>query len=154
MFKNIKVFAMAIIFTLTLVSFGFSEDLIITTYYPSPNGSYRDLRVSNSLGVGTLSDAWLATQANNDGMIVSAGVNGGLYFKGRNNGNIFAWYSLDGATARLWNSSGGDLFGVSNTGNVYIRKSSEVTNDPLNGLAWYTTGVMPRYCDKAHGACS
>ena len=31
------------------------ERLTITTYYPSPSGSYRDLYVSEKLGVGTTS---------------------------------------------------------------------------------------------------
>jgi len=47
--RNIIVFAAAAVIILCSISFGFCEDLTITTYYPSPNGSYRDLQITNRL---------------------------------------------------------------------------------------------------------
>lgn len=50
--KILNVIAVTSFFILSLISLGFSEDtLTITTYYPSPYGSYRQLQ-AYSLGVG------------------------------------------------------------------------------------------------------
>ena len=49
-----------------LALFGFlslssaQENLTITTYYPSPYGSYMDLRVSDQLSVGLINNIWTA----------------------------------------------------------------------------------------------
>jgi hypothetical protein len=57
MAKFINLCSITLFFVLTLISLGFSqtqtEQLVITTYYPSPYGSYRNLYVSNNLGIGT-----------------------------------------------------------------------------------------------------
>jgi hypothetical protein len=62
MSKYIKVSGIMLLWVLFLFSLGFSqtqtEQLVITTYYPSPLGSYRNLYVSNNLGIGTTGPAY------------------------------------------------------------------------------------------------
>lgn len=53
MINLIKRGGIIILFIFCLSSLSFSqEQLTITTYYPSPYGSYRDLKVTNTLEVG------------------------------------------------------------------------------------------------------
>ncbi len=51
MWYNMKKIAFISLFTLICVSFISAEDITITTYYPSPYGSYNEMRV-NMLAVG------------------------------------------------------------------------------------------------------
>jgi len=59
MSKQIKSIIIALFFILNLSSLAFAADetLTITTYYPSPYGSYYNLYVSNTLGIGTATPA-------------------------------------------------------------------------------------------------
>jgi len=148
--RNIIVFAAAAVIILCSISFGFCEDLTITTYYPSPNGSYQDLRVSNSLGVGSTASAWLDAHSPNNGMIVTGGTNAGLTLLARNGSNsFFTWFNQNGTAASLADSSGTILFEIRTDRNVYIRSPSARTADPLNGVAPADTSVI-RYCDNNH----
>jgi len=54
MSKDINIMGIAIFFILALFSLGFCEEsFTITTYYPSPYGSYNQLYVADKLGIGT-----------------------------------------------------------------------------------------------------
>ncbi len=58
--KNLKIFLAAVFFTFGLLSLAFAEEkLTITTYYPSPYGSYYDLYVASKLGIGTTAPSTL-----------------------------------------------------------------------------------------------
>lgn len=50
--KALNISVVTMFFVLGLFSFGFSEDITITTYYPSPYGSYVELR-ANQMSVGS-----------------------------------------------------------------------------------------------------
>lgn len=53
MSKRINITGITLFFIFTLFSLGFCEEsMTITTYYPSPYGSYNDLYVANRLGIG------------------------------------------------------------------------------------------------------
>jgi hypothetical protein len=47
MLKNIAMFLVVAFIILSVSYYVFSEDITITTYYPSPYGSYRELRAQN-----------------------------------------------------------------------------------------------------------
>ena len=54
MFKTINIVGIAVLFILALFSLVFSqESMTITTYYPSPYGSYQDLTVAGNLRLET-----------------------------------------------------------------------------------------------------
>jgi len=54
MYKHINIIVISIFFILVLLSFGFcQETFTITTYYPSPYGSYNQLYVAGNVGIGT-----------------------------------------------------------------------------------------------------
>ncbi|GEM_PF-3282231 len=50
--KFINISGFIVCFVLILFSIGFSENLVVTTYYPSPYGSYQELRV-NQMSIGS-----------------------------------------------------------------------------------------------------
>lgn len=50
--KFLNISGIIVCFVLTLFTIGFSESLTVTTYYPSPFGSYQELRV-NQMAVGS-----------------------------------------------------------------------------------------------------
>ncbi|MCX5712554.1 MAG: hypothetical protein NTY47_05755 [Candidatus Omnitrophica bacterium] len=92
MFKNFNfLLVIAFVFFLCLPAFCEQNDqLTITTYYPSPNGSYKDLNVSNSIALGTTTprtpapnaqagnldanDIWLRSLNNNAGAWLSQSI--------------------------------------------------------------------------------
>jgi hypothetical protein len=53
MIKYFRVISIVLFFLFALLSLSFAEDLTITTYYPSPYGSYNNLYVANNVGIGT-----------------------------------------------------------------------------------------------------
>lgn len=58
MFKGVWMILITVFLTLGLFSLSTAEESItITTYYPSPYGSYNDLYVANNVGIGTASPA-------------------------------------------------------------------------------------------------
>lgn len=69
MFKTINIIGIAIFFILGLFSLGFSEESItITTYYPSPYGSYNELR-ANQMSIGSS----YTSSSLSDGNLIVAG---------------------------------------------------------------------------------
>lgn len=126
-----------------------AEELTITTYYPSPYGSYRDLAISNSLTVGPINGSaiWPGATAGSIASVPGAvAVSGGgamLAFIDRNAagysattaGNTFAWYN-SGLTARFYTTVHGDLWTIAANGQVNF--SSKFDNDDANpGTRFY-----------------
>ena len=154
-----------------LILFGFlslssaQENLTITTYYPSPYGSYMDLRVSNQLSVGPISDIFSPTGASHPGAVSLSGSDAGLYLVDRNlnsgtlnhpwiKGQVYYWYNL-GREVKVSDGFNNILQIVSNingsyapypNGSVGIYSGREITNDPLNGVNGYT--AQGRYSDN------
>ena len=132
-----------------LVLFGFlsfssaqQEHLTITTYYPSPFGSYRDLSVSNQLYVGPIGNIFSITvpETLHPGAITASGVAGGLYLVDQNlisttlthpwaTGQVFYWYNL-GSKVRLNNA------GSTSASDVMTITTAGTLNVTGNLLAW------------------
>ena len=109
------------------------DHLTITTYYPSPFGSYRDLSVSNQIYVGLIGDIFSPTGAAHQGGITTSGADSGLYLVDRNlisttlthpwaTGQVFYWYNL-ASKVRLSNGGYSDVMAITNLGNVYFGRN-------------------------------
>jgi len=148
--KLLRIFEVTVLFMSILSCFVFAEDITITTYYPSPFGSYRDLQVTNKATFGPFS--MFAPAAVVPGSIVLSGNTAGVYIVDRNlgaypgtAGSAYAMYNL-GGILRLWTPVNGDLITVNSNGNINILTPSQATADPLNGVSGYT--AQPRFSDN------
>jgi len=104
------------------------ENLTITTYYPSPNGSYRNIDVSNSVNIGPFQ----SVDTNAVGAIGLTGVSAGYSFSDRNlaaspgalgtwpAGDRFTLYAQAGE-ARIRTDTTGDIITFENDGDLNIR---------------------------------
>jgi len=123
--KRIKFSGLVVVlFFLGLVTCVYSqqENVTITTYYPSPSGSYKDLDVINKLRVGPFS--MFGAAASNPGSLVLSGSSAGLFMVDRTlatypggAGNSFAWYN-SGGIVRLWTPVNGDILSVPSNGQM------------------------------------
>jgi hypothetical protein len=143
-----------------LLSFSLAEEnLTITTYYPSPYGSYRQLNVSNTLVVGPFSVVDPATVS----AVAVAGGTAEYIFARRNLPTVadpttYGWaagdryylYSQDGLAAYLSTDDFGNIFGVTNAGSVHIYSAAETTTDGIGIVYGYTTGEQARYPQNNH----
>jgi len=132
-------------------SFSFAqENLTITTYYPSPYGSYKDLAVSNQLYVGTIGDIFSPTGADHPGAITASGGVAGIYLVDQGltsatlghpwvSGQVFYWYN-SGSQLKL-NSGTSDIMSITAAGNVGIGPVPAATNAlDVNGRVAIHTG--------------
>ena len=136
-----------------LLSLSFAQEhLTITTYYPSPYGSYKDLAVFNQLYVGPIGDIFSPTGGSHPGAIAVSGSAAGLYLVNRNlisttlshpwgAGQVFYWYNL-GGVAMLSNgatTAAGitNVLQVTSSGN--LRASGSVRS---NFSATYPSGCI------------
>jgi len=127
MLGPVRIGVIVIFLLLGLFSLSFSqEQLTITTYYPSPFGSYRDLSVTDSLQVGP------HPMANAQGRVHTGGSNAEFSFARRDlaappagvAGDRYVWYNQAG-TAALWTPVSGNLVSIGSTGNVYAAGAVE-----------------------------
>lgn len=120
------VFMFSVVFIFLALGFANAdEQLTISTYYPSPYGSYKNLSVSNWLAVGpvTGTDIW-GSAGSVPGAIVSSGGAAMVLFMDRNltsypttpaAGNGYAWYDQSSAM-RLWTYGTGDIVRINSSG--------------------------------------
>ena len=86
-----------------------AEEMTITTYYPSPYGSYQDLYVANELGIGTTSPLYSLHIAKNAAASVALGTAPAvLMLEQANNTN----WSGGEAAAEILFKKGGDIVGA------------------------------------------
>ena len=112
--KFLMILGASIITCLGFLSFGYPEEQItITTYYPSPYGSYQELNVNNSLALGPNSRAGLNALSDTSGAIYSTGAGGGYYFTGTVGGNLYRLYSPIGDSVNIWDKTSGTLVSLS-----------------------------------------
>lgn len=91
MFKPIHIIGIAVFFILSLFSLGFCEEsMTITTYYPSPYGSYRQLSVTSPNGANLT--GFLVDIRNDD---VTGGESHGLRIRAGNNSSDLPLQILD-----------------------------------------------------------
>lgn len=109
MFKLTKPFCLFIFFVFVFGFFSLTraaeETLTITTYYPSPYGSYNDLYVANKLGIGTTSP------------VAKLDISGGTFHAGSGTGS--ASYNSIGAISGMDDS-------LSSSSDLYIEGKLEV----------------------------
>jgi len=115
--KLLRIFEVTTLFMSILSCFVFAEDITITTYYPSPFGSYNDLQVTNKATFGPFS--MFATAAVAPGSIVLSGNTAGVYIVDR---NLAAYPAIPGA---------GDAYAMYNQGGTWTLRTSPFTVDML-----------------------
>jgi hypothetical protein len=109
-----------------------NEEMTVTTYYPSPFGSYNRMDVSRSIAVGPMPAARTYVESLNsggvteEGTVYTSGSNSCFVFQARQSPRRFGWYSGNGEVAWLWTDSpvapagpNGTVFGVERNGRVY-----------------------------------
>jgi|GEM_PF-2048678 len=144
--NKLYILGLVLVFVLILPYPDYAQDekLKLSTYYPSPFGSYRNLNVSNILAVGPVNpdNIWGVGVAR-PGTLLLSGTNAGLNIMDRNAGawtgapgNIFTWYAQGGllrlSTGILLPSGVlgiGDILHITSNGTVM----EYVTPDHLNG---------------------
>lgn len=125
MFKPVNIIGIAVFFILVLFSFGFSEETFtITTYYPSPYGSYRQLSATSPDGANLT--GFLITIRNED---ATGGESNGLLIQAGNNSSDLPLQILNRAGTT-------ELLRVRGDGNVGIG-----TNNPTAKLS--VLGINP-----------
>ena len=140
---------------LSLYSLSFSQEQItITTYYPSPYGSYRVLNIQGQVAAGqpvpgiifSRTDIAPAAQPH---WAIQEETN---YLVFRDATDTWWGIALDKTNNRVLLNSGvgSSILRIDPNGNIYLNKTEEVTNDPLNGYPWYATDVSPRYSGSCH----
>jgi len=152
MFKPIHIIGIAVFFILSLFSLGFCEEsFTITTYYPSPYGSYNELYVADKLGIGTTSP-FVKLHA------ISSARTGPLVLESYNTYDVFSvlpWaggtylssgiYYKDGAWVHDSYDTNNALFGISGgTGGRWYdsNNSSGSWNVASNVQLWTPAGVL------------
>jgi hypothetical protein len=98
---------------------------------------------SGNVGIGTTSPAFALDVANS---IHSGGSGAALFTSDRTDSSVWAFYGQN-SVARIWNSTKGDLFAVTEAGNVGIR-----TTNPLTQL--HVVGNIGQYSSVATTASS
>jgi hypothetical protein len=124
MMKKI-VFALLVVLTMAMSVVYAQETLTISTYYPSPYGSYNELQLSPHV-------TSTACNATTEGTIYydsSSGVN--TIKVCRNNGSAYQFEALGGAGG-YWTANGNNIYN-SNTGNVGIGTSAPSSKLTVNG---------------------
>ena len=131
MWNRLYVLGLVLLLVFVLFSPGFAQDeqLTVTTYYPSPFGSYRDLGVSNILAVGPVTPAGWGLGANPvaPGTILLSGTSAGIDMLDRTitapagPGSVFSWYNSTGALRLATLAPGGgktEILGITRAGRV------------------------------------
>ena len=136
--KLLRIFEVTVLFMSILSCFVFAEDITITTYYPSPFGSYREL---TWVDLPNRSRGWLSSDQGSSielGGLNAGGGPGTPYIDFHNDmvggaaGNFDARIILTGDNTL--EIQGADLT---------LNTASQATVDPLNGVGGYT--AQPRF---------
>ncbi|MBI3320366.1 MAG: hypothetical protein HYZ89_07270, partial [Candidatus Omnitrophica bacterium] len=138
---------MVLAILLGTMAYAIAEEITLTTYYPSPRGVYKELRVMGPVGIGTMTVAPGAqldinepTAANvNVGLLARGGnaLNADIFFSVKNSGGADAGASIgsDGALGGGLSLSGNT--GGSGNSQVYISTAGNVgigTTSPTHRL--------------------
>ena len=107
------------------------EEITITTYYPSPYGVYKELRVTDNVGIGTMEPGALLTLSKN-----------------RANGSVYIQELLDGQTLSASAAGSGIATGYSrNNGTTYYGVVGGYGNGTVPGIGLWgnptvTSGIV------------
>ena len=145
---RIFIFLILIIF-LTICAYA-QEEIIITTYYPSPMGSYRDLEVANNLTMressvsGTSSSiSWITTNINNLHWNINQRSNHLRFYTNNNtNTNLQELVSLYPETAPESGTGFLLLQGENKSYNLILRGAANLANDAGDIIFQHSTGTQ------------
>lgn len=116
------------------------EYITITTYYPSPMGSYNNLSAAGILTVGRYNavDVAAIPGIQLPGVLMASGAGSALILVNRDAvnlattaGNWFSWYT-DNRILRLWTPVNHDLLGIDQDGNVGVGTTNPHSPAPNN----------------------
>ena len=145
MSKLLNLIAITVVFIFILFSLSLAQEQItITTYYPSPYGSYQDLTVANSLRLETSPTAPVA-----DGPQIEWRTGTPRHWNIDQSGDTLRFFTENNTNGAL-----AERIYFTENANIHWFKAEEVTIDPLNGWVGYTTGTVPRYSRKCHLPCT